>query len=209
MIAALKGTVSALGAETLVIDVGGVGYEAYAAPRTLQRMAVGEAASLSIETVVREDMIRLYGFETETERQAFRLLQLVQGVGAKHALAILQVLPPADLFDAISAEDVTAISRAHGVGKKIAQRIATELQSKVGAIAGAGETLTVAARTKAAEGKAGDLALSARADAVSALSGLGYDGVEARRAVAAAAEDLDAPGVEDLIKAALKQLAAA
>ena len=207
MIAALKGTVAALGAETLIIDVNGVGYEAYASPRTLQRFAVGEAASLSIETVVREDMIRLYGFENETERQAFRLLQSVQGVGAKHALAILQVLPPADLYDAISAEDVTALARAHGVGKKLAQRIATELQSKVGAIASAGVALTVVARGKA--NAAGDPALSIRADAVSALSGLGYDGVEARRAVAAAAEELDAPGVEELIKAALKQLAAA
>ena len=208
MIALLKGTVASLGAETLVIDVGGVGYEAYASPRTLQRFAVGEAATLAIETIVREDMIRLYGFENGEERQAFRLLQSVQGVGAKHALAILQVLAPAELYDAISAEDVTALSRAHGVGKKLAQRIATELQSKVGAIASAGVSLTVVARGKAKE-DAGDPTLAARADAVSALSGLGYDGVEARRAVAAAAEDLDAPGVEELIKAALKQLAAA
>lgn len=208
MIASLKGTVAAIGAETVVIDVNGVGYEAYASPRTLQRFAVGEAAMLSIETIVREDMIRLYGFGSVYERQAFRLLQSVQGVGAKHALAILQVLPPADLFDAISAEDVTAISRAHGVGKKIAQRIATELQSKVGAIASAGEILRVAARGNAG-GQIGDLAVSTRADAVSALSSLGYDGVEARRAVAAATEDMDAPGVEELIKAALKRLAAA
>ena len=208
MIALLKGTVASLGAETLVIDVGGVGYEAYASPRTLQRFAVGEAATLAIETIVREDMIRLYGFENGEERQAFRLLQSVQGVGAKHALAILQVLAPAELYDAISAEDVTALSRAHGVGKKLAQRIATELQSKVGDIASAGVSLTVVARGKAKE-DAADPTLGVRADAVSALSGLGYDGVEARRAVAAAAEDLDAPGVEELIKAALKQLAAA
>ena len=208
MIALLKGTVASLGAETLVIDVGGVGYEAYASPRTLQRFAVGEAATLAIETIVREDMIRLYGFENGEERQAFRLLQSVQGVGAKHALAILQVLAPPELYDAISAEDVTALSRAHGVGKKLAQRIATELQSKVGAIASAGVSLTVVARGKAKE-DAADPTLAARADAVSALSGLGYDGVEARRAVAAAAEGLDAPGVEELIKAALKQLAAA
>ena len=187
MIALLKGTVASLGAETLVIDVGGVGYEAYASPRTLQRFAVGEAATLAIETIVREDMIRLYGFENGEERQAFRLLQSVQGVGAKHALAILQVLAPAELYDAISAEDVTALSRAHGVGKKLAQRIATELQSKVGAIASAGVSLTVVARGKAKE-DAADPTLAARADAVSALSGLGYDGVEARRAVAAAAE---------------------
>ena len=208
MIALLKGTVASLSAETLVIDVGGVGYEAYASPRTLQRFAVGEAATLAIETIVREDMIRLYGFENGEERQAFRLLQSVQGVGAKHALAILQVLAPVELYDAISAEDVTALSRAHGVGKKLAQRIATELQSKVGAIASAGVSLTVVARGTAKE-DAADPTLGVRADAVSALSGLGYDGVEARRAVATAAEDLDAPGVEELIKAALKQLAAA
>lgn len=207
MIASLKGTVAAIGAETLIIDVNGVGYETYASPRTLQRFAVGEAASVAIETIVREDMIRLYGFQNESERQAFRLLQSVQGVGAKHSLAILQVLPPSDLFDAISAEDVTAISRAHGVGKKIAQRIATELQSKVGAIAMAGVELTVAARGNAKQST--DPALATRADAVSALSGLGYDGVEARRAVSLAAEQMDAPGVEELIKAALKQLAAA
>ena len=207
MIGRLKGTVASLGADTAIIDVAGVGYEIHAAPRILQRLAVGEAATVSIDTYVREDMIRLYGFESEAERQVFRLLQSVQGVGAKHALAVLQILPPSELYDAITAEDVTAISRAHGVGKKIAQRIATELQSKVGALAGAGgEALTVAARAKAAP--TDDPGLSARADAVSALSNLGYDGTEARRAVARAAESLDAPGVEALIKAALKELAA-
>ena len=131
----------------------------------------------------------------------------MQGVGAKHALAILQVLPPADLYDAIAAEDVTAISRAHGVGKKIAQRLATELQSKVGVLAGAtGEPLTVLARSNASKGN--DPAASARLDAVSALANLGYDGTEARRAVAMAAEALNEPGVEALIKAALQELAA-
>jgi len=209
MIGRLKGTVAAIGAETVIVDVMGVGYEAYAAPKLLQKFAVGETATLFIETHVREDMIRLYAFESEHERQCFRLLQSVQGVGAKHALAILQVLSPANLYDAVAAEDVTAISRAHGVGKKLAQRIATELQSKVGSLAEhTGEVLTLAARKKAAAAPA-DPALSARADAVSALSHLGYDGVEARRAVALAAEELDNPGVEALIKAALKQLAAA
>lgn len=213
MIGRLKGTVAAFGEDTVLIDVMGVGYEAYAAPRLLQRLSVGEAATLSIETYVREDVIRLYGFENEHERQCFRLLQSVQGVGAKHALAILQVLSPSELYDAVAAEDVTAIARAHGVGKKLAQRIATELQSKVGALAGStGEVLTMTARKKTAAAPA-DPALAAknqnRADAVSALANLGYDGVEARRAVALAAEAMDEPGVEALIKAALKELAAA
>ena len=212
MIGRLKGTVVSLGTETALIDVMGVGYEAYAALRLLQRLTVGEAATLSIETIVREDMIRLYGFENEAERQCFRLLQSVQGVGAKHALAVLQVLTPAELYDAIAAEDATTVARAHGVGKKLAQRVVTELQSKVGALAGAGgECFTVAARAKSAP--PADPALAARADAVSALSHLGYDGAEARRAVALAAERSAKAGagggVEDLIKAALKELAAA
>ncbi len=208
MIGRLKGTVAGVGADTALIDVSGVGYEIFAAPRLLQNLNAGDETTVSIETYVREDMIKLYGFENDAERQCFRLLQSVQGVGAKHALSILQILPPAALYDAVAAEDVTAISRAHGVGKKIAQRIATELQSKVGALAGAtGEPLIVAAR-KTAAAKSSDPQLAARADAVSALANLGYDGAEARRAVASAAEAMDAPGVEALIKAALKELAA-
>ncbi len=121
---------------------------------------------------------------------------------------MLQVLPPDDLYDAIAAEDVTALARAHGVGKKLAQRIAAELQSKLGALAGAsGTALKVVAR-KMAAGSA-QAAPNARADAVSALSHLGYDGVEARRAVTIAAEAAgENAGVEDLIKRALKELAA-
>lgn len=211
MIGWLKGAVLSVSDDAALIDVNGVGYVAHATPRTLQRLAPGEAATFFIETVVREDMIRLYGFETEAERRCFQMLQSVQGVGAKHALAILQVLPPAELYDAVAAEDVTAISRAHGVGKKIAQRIATELQSKVGALAGAaaggaGHALTVAARKMRAPLTPSDPALAARADAVSALANLGYDGAAARRAVALAAEALDSPGVEALIKAALQEL---
>lgn len=209
MIGRLKGSVISVSEETALIDVNGVGYEIYAAPRVLQNLGVGEEATLSIETLVREDLIRLYGFPSENERQAFRLLQSVQGVGAKHALGLLQVLTPSELYDAITAEDVTAVSRAHGVGKKLAQRIVTELQSKTGALAGStGEVIAMAARKKAAAAPS-DPVLAAKADAVSALSHLGYDGVEARRAVARAAEALDSPGVEALIKAALKELAAA
>ncbi len=209
MIGRLKGLVISVAEETALIDVNGVGYEIYAAPRVLQTLAPGDEATLSIETLVREDLIRLFGFPSENERAAFRLVQTVQGVGAKHALGILQVLTPSELYDAVTVEDVTAICRAHGVGKKLAQRIVTELQSKVGALTGGGEVIAMAARKKAAQAASSDPALAAKADAVSALSHLGYDGVEARRAVARAAEGLDSPGVEALIKAALKELAAA
>jgi Holliday junction DNA helicase RuvA len=208
MIGRLKGTVAAVDVDTALIDVMGVGYEVHAHARTLSNLAPGEAATLSIETIVREDMIRLYGFESEGERRAFRLLTGVNGVGARHALAVLQVLPPDDLYDAIVAEDVTALARAHGVGRKLAQRIATELQSKLGSLAGApGATLKVVARKMAAGTQAP--ATNPRADAVSALSHLGYDGVEARRAVNLAAETVgEGAAVEDLIKRALKELAA-
>jgi len=190
----------------VIIDVAGVGYEAHAAPRLLARLAPGEATSLAIETVVREDMIRLYGFESDDERRAFRLLQGVQGVGAKHALAVLQVLPPDDLHDAVAAEDVAALSRAQGVGRKLAQRIAVELQSKLGGLAPhAGGEFTLAARRAAAEGAGTPPEAGAAADAVSALVNLGYDGVEARRAVKrAVGEGADNPA--SLIKAALKEL---
>ena len=210
MIGRLKGEVAIVETETAIIDVGGVGYEIYGHARLLQDLGIGESVTLAIETIVREDMIRLYGFASEAERQAFRLLQSVQGVGARHALAVLQVLPPDDLYDAIAAEDATAISRAHGVGKKLAQRIASELQSKVGVVVAAqsGAALHAVAR-KMAKGEA-NAALSAKADAVSALANLGYDGVQSRRAVALATASLgEDVSVEALIKAALKELAAA
>lgn len=204
MIGRLKGEIVAIDVDNAIIDVGGVGYEIHAHARLLQDLALGETATLSIETLVREDMIRLYGFASEAEREAFRLVQSVQGVGARHALAILQVLPPDELYDAIAAEDAASLCRAHGVGKKLAQRIAAELSSKVGGIAvKSGAKLKVVARRMAAGTP------DARADAVSALSNLGYDGVEARRAVGAAAASLgDSAGVEALIKGALKELAA-
>lgn len=200
MIGRLKGTIAAIDIDTALIDVMGVGYEVHGHARLLSDLAVGEAATLSIETIVREDLIRLYGFENEAERRAFRLLTSVQGVGARHALSVLQVLPPDDLYDAIAAEDVTSISRAHGVGKKLAQRIATELASKIGTLAAqGGATLKVVAKKMGAAPET-----SARADAVSALVNLGYDGLEARRAVASAGDG----DVAELIKRALKELAA-
>ena len=208
MIGRLKGTIAAIDTDTAIIDVGGVGYEVHGHARLLQHLAVGEAATLAIETLVREDLIRLYAFASEAEREAFRLLQSVQGVGARHALAVLQVLPPADLYDAIAAEDAATLSRAHGVGKKLAQRIGVELQSKVGGVVEkSGAKLAVVARNMAAD--AGGEA-NVKADAVSALSNLGYDGVAARRAVGLASQDAgETANVQELIKRALKELAAA
>ncbi|MEM9169198.1 MAG: Holliday junction branch migration protein RuvA [Pseudomonadota bacterium] len=209
MIGALTGTVAAIEEETAILDVAGVGYEVHAAPRLLQRLVVGEPASLAIETVVREDMIRLYGFESPAERRVFRLLQTVQGVGARHALSVMHVLPADDLSDAVAAGDATAVARAHGVGKKIAQRIVAELAGKMGAVhAGeAGGAFAAQARERAAPagGEAG-----AKADAVSALVNLGYDGVDARRAVGRAAQAAgDGAEAGALIKAALRDLAPA
>lgn len=205
MIGRLKGTVASVDIDTALIDVNGVGYEVHAHARTLGQLGPGEPVTLSIETIVREDMIRLYGFESEAERRAFRLLQSVQGVGARHALAVLQVLLPEDLYDAIAAEDATSIARAHGVGRKLAQRITAELASKIGGVASsAGPALKAVAR-KMAVGEAAD----AKADAVSALVNLGYDGVLARRAVNAAGLEIGDDGdVADIIRRALKELAA-
>ena len=201
MIGRLKGTVAAISEETALIDVGGVGYETHAHARLLRSLAIGDAATLSIETVVREDLIRLYAFASEEERRAFRLLQGVQGVGSRHALSVLAVLPPADLYDAVASEDFAAVERAHGVGKKLAQRIVSELGSRLGALAPAsGATLAQAIRPAAAEG-------GAKADAVSALVNLGYEGLAARRAVAAASDAGEAD-VASLIRRALKELAA-
>lgn len=208
MIGRLSGKVVAVADDTAIIDVLGVGYEIFAAPRLLQNLGAGDDVVLAIETLVREDLIRLYGFADEAERQAFRLLQTVQGVGAKHALSILQIFEPGEIYDAIAAEDITALSRAHGVGKKLAQRIATELQSKTGAIAGGPNAGRKPKQSGSGDGER-EKNHAVRHDAVSALANLGYDGVEARRAVARAAEAIDSPGVEALIKAALKELAAA
>lgn len=212
MIAMLKGEVASIALETAIIDVNGVGYEINATPRVLQNLNAGEAITLSIETIVREDFIRLYGFANNAEKQCFRLLQSVQGVGAKHALSILQVLPPSDLYDAIVAEDMTAVSQAHGVGKKIAQRIVTELQSKLGTLAGeTGAGFAVEARQSVGVGTKEDGADSAggsvRADTVSALVNLGYENTHARKAVNKVATTIENPSVETLIPAALKELA--
>jgi Holliday junction DNA helicase RuvA len=204
MIGKLKGIVDSYGEDWVIVDVGGVGYQAFCSARTLQSLPEpGRAASLSIETYVREDVIRLYGFADDREREWFRLLQTVQGVGAKVALAILGVLPPGDLAGAIALQDRAALSRAPGVGKKVAERIVAELRDKAPAFSGA-DAAVVHLQAELAEKKAPRPV----ADAVSALVNLGYPQVQASAAVAAASRAAgDAATIETLIRLGLKELA--
>lgn len=198
MIGRLKGTVADLG-DVAIVDVGGVGYEVHMPTRDLAALAVGDAVTLVIETVVREDMIRLYGFREAAARDWFRLLQSVQGVGAKVALAVLSVLTPDALSAAVMGGDLAAIQRAPGVGKRVAERIASELRGKAPAPA------MVIAPVAAKPATPQDAHL---ADAISALVNLGYDEANARNAVAAARADAPEAAAAELIRAGLKALAA-
>jgi Holliday junction DNA helicase RuvA len=205
MIGKLKGVVDEIAEDHCVIDVHGVGYVAHCSSRTLAALpGAGEAALLFIETYVREDMIRLYGFQTALEREWFRLLMNnVQGVGAKVALAVLSTLPPAELASAIALRDIAMLSRAPGVGKKVAERIVTELKGKAPAFAGAGAE-TIGFKQVIGEGAAP----APVADAVSALTNLGYSRDVAANAVAAALKAAGA-GADSarLIRLGLKELA--
>jgi Holliday junction DNA helicase RuvA len=195
MIAKLTGLIDAATAEGIVLDVNGVGYLVFCSPRTLARLpAKGAPASLLVETHVREDHIHLYGFADVAERDWFRLLTTVQGVGAKLAQAVLGVLSPDDLARAIAAGDKASLARAPGVGQKLAGRIAAELKDKVGAIALGPAIAALPER-------------GVEADAVSALVNLGYRRAEAFEAVAAATRRLGGGAqVDQLIKAGLKEL---
>ena len=136
MIGKLKGIIDSYGEDYIILDVQGVGYQVHCSARTLQVLpAAGEPAALAIETHVREDQIRLFGFTSDLEREWFRLLQTVQGVGVKVALAVLSTLKPSDLANAIALRDKAAISRTPGVGAKVAERIVTELKDKAPAFA--------------------------------------------------------------------------
>jgi Holliday junction DNA helicase RuvA len=204
MIGKLSGTVDSYGEDWVLLDVHGVGYQVYCSPRTLQALPQpGEAARLAIETYVREDMIRLFGFATDLERDWFRLLQTVQGVGARVALSVLGTMKPADLASAIALADKAALARAPGVGKKVAERIVTELRDKAPAYSSADPAL-IHLQSDLAEKRAPRPV----ADAVSALVNLGYAQVQASAAVAAAqrAAGEDAT-TEELIRRGLKELA--
>ena len=201
MIAKLTGIVGGAGEGAVVIDVGGVGYLVFCSSRTLGRLPpAGGNASLLVETQVSQDHIHLYGFADAAERSWFRLLNTVQGVGAKVALAILSALEPAELLRAIAAQDKALLARAQGVGPKLAGRIAAELKDKAGGI-----VLGPAAAAGAA-GKPGGLDPCA-ADAISALVILGYGRSESFGAVLEAQRRLGGePGFDALVKAGLREL---
>jgi len=203
MIGKLKGVVDGFGEDHVILDVGGVGYVVHCSARTLQRLPrAGEAAVLVIETMVREDMIRLFGFGSDAEREWFRLLTTVQGVGAKVALGVLSVLDPGALATAIAMRDLTAIARAPGVGKRLAERLATELKDKAPAFADADPAVLRTAEEVRESRAAGPVA-----EAISALVNLGYPQLQATAAVTAAAKAAgEDAGTAVLIRAGLKEL---
>jgi holliday junction DNA helicase RuvA len=197
MIGKLTGTVDYTGEDHALIDVNGVGYVVHCPASTLSKLVLGAHVSLMIEMRVSEDAIRLYGFFSLEEREWFRLLQSVQGVGAKVALAILTVLSPRDLTRALALGDKAMIGRAQGIGPKLALRIVTELKGKAPKmmLGGAAETLAVPAPR------------GAEADAAAALIKLGYGDSAAAEAVARSSQSLGEGAAADaLIRDALKNM---
>lgn len=203
MIGKLTGVIDSLNEDGLLLDVNGVGYVVHASSKTIGRLgAAGSNASILIETQVREDAITLFGFADHAERDWFRLLRSVQGVGGKVALAILSTLTPNDLVNAVASQDKASVSRANGVGPKLAQRIVSELKDKAAGLElGAGANVVALPAGKAGEG--GDVVN----DAVSALVNLGYRRAEAYGAVSKALAAKEArPELNDLIVHGLREL---
>lgn len=208
MIARLTGVLDSSGPDWLIVDVNGVGYMVFASSRTIAHaITSGGTISLMIETHVREDHIHLYGFADEAERDWFRLLTTVQGVGAKVGLALQSALPPDDMAAAIAAGDEAPFTQASGVGKKLATRIVTELKDKIGDIAIAFRPAAASSGTPGGTGAPRD---NTGAEAVSALVNLGYGRTEAFTAVSQAARNLgEGAALEDLIRDGLAELAGA
>lgn len=202
MIGKLKGRIEEIGEDHALLDVGGVGYLVFCSERTLRALpGLGEAAALVIETHVREDHIHLYGFADPAEREWFRALLTVQRVGAKMALAILGLLSPARLAQAVLAKDTAAISRVSGVGPKLAERIVADLRDKAVTLpAGSVPGLST-------KGKQPSVAPPPHDDAIAALVQLGYSRSDAYAAAAAAARKAGSKApVEQLVKLSLKEL---
>ncbi len=204
MIGKLRGKVDAVGESFLIIDVNGVGYEVQASSRTLRNLKAGDDVSLTIDTHVREDAIRLFGFQSELERSWFRTLQTIQGVGSKVALAVLGIMSPQDLANAIALGNFAAVEETPGVGKKLAQRIVLELKDKAPALSVAGLHVPVIGGGASMQPPHGHAA----AEAISALTNLGYNAQQASAAVAVAMKEFgDAADTAKLIKRGLKELA--
>ena len=202
MIAKLKGVIESVDDGSAVVDVNGVGYLVSASARTLRDLVVGQPATVLVETIVREDAIALYGFLDTAERDWFRILTTVQGVGAKVGLSILSTLSPDEIARAIAAQDKASLSRPAGVGPKLAARLATELKDKAAAFG------VAPAPTRAAEAAMPAGPGTVNEDAVSALVNLGYRRVEAFGAVARVSQRLGAAAPLDaVIRAGLQELA--
>src|SRR5207302_7624555 len=204
MIGRLKGVIDGYGEDFVILDVNGVGYLVHCSARTLQSLpAQGEPVTLSIETHVREDQIRLFGFVTEIEREWFRLLQTVQGVGVKVALAVLGTLKPAELASAIAMRDKAIVARTPGVGAKVAERIVTELKDKAPAFSNVDPALV--RLSGAVDERRAPQPVS---DAISALVNLGYGQPQAAAAIAAASRSAgEKAETAQLIRLGLKELA--
>ncbi len=203
MIGKLRGLVDSVGKDWVIVDVGGVGYEISCPARTLSRLPeIGQAVTLIIETHVREDAIKLFGFLSEAERSWFRLLQNVQGVGTRVALSVLGVLEPHELSNAIALQDKVQVGRAPGVGPKVAQRIVSELRDKAPALMATGDIgVKLAGISRSGQ-------MSPISDAISALVNLGYSVTEASSAVALVSDRLgEGTKTEELIRQGLKELA--
>lgn len=203
MIGKLKGIVDTLADDHVLIDVQGVCYQAFCSSRTLGSMpSVGEATTVFVEMIVREDLIRIYGFAHEGEKAWFTILTSVQGVGARVAMALLSVLSPSELSSAIALQDKAMVGRANGVGPKLAQRIVTELKGKVPDLGAAGAA-ELGLQTALGEGVANNNIV----DAVSALTNLGYSSQQASAALSAiVAREGDDTATEKLIRLGLKEL---
>ena len=204
MIGKLKGLIEFYGQDLVIVDVNGVGYEVHCSARTLQELpGIGQSTALSIETHVREDQIRLFGFITEIEREWFRLLQTVQGVGAKVALSVLGTLKASELASAIAMRDKAMVARAPGVGPKVAERIVTELKDKAPAYTNIDPALV--RLSGALDDKRAPAPVT---DALSALVNLGYAQAQAAAAIAAAVRNAgEGAETTTLIRLGLKELA--
>lgn len=199
MIGKLKGIVDSVAEDHAILDVGGVGYLISCPSSTLSKLVAGNPASLIIETRITDETIKLYGFSSAEEREWFRLLQTVQNVGARVALSVLSTLSPRDLERALALSDKAAIGRAPGVGPKLALRIATELKDKAPAMMLRGHSEDGTREATAPKGP--------EADAVAALTGLGYSPTHASEVVARISRDMGEMPVEVLIRESLRHMA--